>query len=214
MEGTTGSCPSDFPAVEGVRKAEESKRTMKTEKQCNGTGNSTKSQGTSPPPRANDGSRIHGALRCLAPLLPLAALGLCSCRSVTYDVRRLEQPVILNNNPFLAGNAPASFEVVNVDKYAASVSDAEITSSSGTGRTTTTTTQHAAANDAQVNAFRMIGGQPNRVIRGLSLEADSLAVNGLLVLADKVSVQAAGDVAETRRTRATPTALTTGESKP
>ena len=187
---------------------------MKTEKRSNGRGTPTKNQGASPPPRANDESRIHGALRRRAPLLPLAALGLCSCRSITYDMRRLEQPIVLNNNPSLAGNGPASFEVVNVDRYSATVSDAEVVASSGNAYSTTTTTQRTAANDAQVRAFHMIGGQSNRVIRGLSLEADSLAINGLLVLADKVSVEAAGDVAEIRRTCATNTALTAGESKP
>ena len=164
--------------------------------------------------RAKDGSRIHDALRRLAYLLPLAALGLCSCRSVTYDMRKLEQPVVLNNNPCLAGNAPASFEVVNVDKYSATVSDEEITVSSGYGNTTTTTTQRAAANTAQVKAFEKIGGQANRVIRGLSLDADSLAFNALLALADKVSIEAAGDVAELRWTSATNIPLTTGGSKP
>lgn len=195
-------------------KAVERKEAMRIEKLSNETGNPTKNQGIGRPPRASGGSRLHGALRRLAPLVPLAALGLCSCRSVTYDMRRLEQPIVLNNNPSLAGNAPASFEVLNVDRYSATVSDAEVVASSGNAYATTTTTQRTAANDAQVSAFRMIGGQTNRVIRGLTLEADSLAVNGLLVLADKVSVEAAGDVAELRWTSATNTPLTTGKSKP
>ena len=88
--------------------------------------------------------------------------------------------------------------MVNVARYSATVSDAEVVASSGNGYATTTTTQHAAANDAQVSAFQMIGGQTNRVIRGLSLDADSLAINGLVVLADKISVQAEGDVAKAK----------------
>ena len=38
VEGATGSCPEDFPAAEDARKAKERQRTVKTEKQSNGTG--------------------------------------------------------------------------------------------------------------------------------------------------------------------------------
>src|ERR1035441_8176929 len=54
-EGATGSCPRDYLAAEVVCRAEESKRTMKTDKQRIGTGNPPKNQGTSPPPCAGLG---------------------------------------------------------------------------------------------------------------------------------------------------------------
>jgi hypothetical protein len=128
------------------------------------------------------------ALLCLCPLC------LCACKSVTFDVRRLEQPVLLSNNPCLAGKGGASPEVVNVDTYSATVSKAEMTASAGN----TTTTAVSVSNQAQVNAFQKIGGQRNRVIRDLSLDLDSLAINGLFVLVEKASVQASGNVAEVR----------------
>jgi hypothetical protein len=129
-------------------------------------------------------------------LAPLALALLCSCRSVIYDMRQLRQPVVLNNNPILASTNASSLEIADVDSYTASVAVSEVVASSGNGYATTTTTSHAEANEAQVSAFKKIGGQPNRAIRNVSLNVDYLAVNGLLVLADFAKIEAAGDVAE------------------
>src|ERR1017187_4818181 len=50
VEGATGSCPRDFPTAEGAHKAKERQRTMRTDRSTRtGTGNTTKSQGASPP---------------------------------------------------------------------------------------------------------------------------------------------------------------------
>lgn len=128
----------------------------------------------------------------------LVSILLCSCQSVTYDVRQIQQPIVLNNNPFLAPANASSLGLTNVDTYTAMVSESDVTASSGNGYATTTVTTHAAANQAQVNAFDKIGGQQNRVIRNISLDTDYLAVNALFALAEKVSINASGDIAEFR----------------
>jgi hypothetical protein len=152
--------------------------------------------------------RRKTALR-LAQLCPLALMVVCSCKSVTYDMRRLEQPVLFNNNPCVAGKSACPVQVVNVDNYSATVSESELVASAGN----TTTTQRTVANQAQVNAFNKIGGQNNRVIRGLSLDVDYLAINALLALSEKIEVRASGDVAEVRLAN-TNAPVTTAETKP
>lgn len=130
----------------------------------------------------------------LPALLCLGSLCLCSCKSVTYDVRRLDQPILLNNNPCLAGTAAARVEVANLDRYSATVSDVDMVASAGN----TTTTSRAVVKGAQVNAFNKIGGQQDRVIRGLSFDAECAGINGLFILINKISVQASGDVAQVK----------------
>src|SRR5208283_1833725 len=56
------------------------------------------------------------------PALVLALLCLCGCLSVTYDVRRLDQPVILNNNPCLLQPGADTVKLTDVDHYSAKVS--------------------------------------------------------------------------------------------
>lgn len=128
----------------------------------------------------------------------LAMMLLSSCTSAVYDVRQIQQPIVLNDNPFLAPATPASLNLAKVDTYSATVYRGQITASYGNGYATTTTSTLSVANQAQVNAFQAIGGQPNKTICGLSLDIDYLAFNGLFVLADKATIQAAGDVAQFR----------------
>ena len=126
----------------------------------------------------------------------LALIFLCSCESVTYDLRPIQQPVVLNDNPFLAPTNTSPLKLANVDTYTATVSVSDVTASYGNGYATTTVSTHTAANQAQVNAFNKIGGQTNRLIRNMSLDTDYLAINGLFALAEKVSINAVGDIAE------------------
>ena len=97
----------------------------------------------------------------------LALFSLCSCTSITYDMRKLQQPVVLNDNPFLAPGNGSSLRLTNVDAYDATVSHMTVTSSDGNN--TSTSTQ--VANQAQVNAFNTIAGQ-RRVIRNVTLKAE------------------------------------------
>lgn len=128
-----------------------------------------------------------GATGCV-----LLSMLLCSCESATYDVRQIHQPIVLNNNPFLAPANASSLELRNVDTYTATVSETDVAAGGGN----TTTTSHADVNQAQVNAFNKIGGQSNRAIRNVSLDADFLALNALFLLAEQESISAVGNVAE------------------
>lgn len=122
----------------------------------------------------------------------LLSMLLCSCESATYDVRQIHQPIVLNNNPFLAPANASSLGIRNVDKYIAMVSESDVSASSGYA----TTTSHGADNQAQVGAFNKIGGQSNRAIRNVSLDTDFWAMNVVFGLAEQESIIATGDVAE------------------
>lgn len=133
-------------------------------------------------------------IACPQLTLIVALLGLCGCQSVTYDVRRVPQPILLNQNPCVAGKSAFPPQVVNIgDDYTAKVAQSETVAA--TSQNTTVTIQRAA-NQAQVNAFNKIGGQPNRLIRGLTLDVSFMAVNGLIVLSQNTEIQAHGDIAE------------------
>jgi hypothetical protein len=138
--------------------------------------------------------RIRSAWTGWARLCPLAALCLCACQTATYDVRRLNQPVLLNNNPSPSSARPVQFTMVDKDVYSSETSFASVVASAGN----TTTSSTTSVNQAQVNAFNKIGGQPNRLIHGLTFDVNYVAVNALILLAEKVSITASGNVAETR----------------
>jgi hypothetical protein len=80
---------------------------------------------------------------------------LCSCRSVTYDVRRNEEPIVLGHELAVTSDQ-AALEVTDVDDYHANVTSSEVTASASTGYATTTTTSQSLANDAQVQAFHKL----------------------------------------------------------
>jgi hypothetical protein len=129
--------------------------------------------------------------------LPWKAIGaslsltlLCSCTSTVFNVRQIEQPVVLNGNPFLAPATPSSFGMTKVDTYSATIYRSQVVASAGN----TTTSAVGLANQAQLNAFQMIGGQANEAICNVSLDADYWAVNALFLLAEKANIQAVGDV--------------------
>lgn len=129
----------------------------------------------------------------------LALLCLCSCQTVTLDMRQLEQPVVFNNNPCLPSEGADSIKLTDVDYYSANLTRSQMTASYGNQYATTTVSQNTYQDQAQVNAFQKIGGQPNLIIRGVTLDTDSLAINGLFVLFDKVTMQANGRVTQVNR---------------
>lgn len=140
--------------------------------------------------------------RFLAHRIPIRAVGaslamtlLSSCTTAVYDMRQIQQPIVLNDNPFLSPATPSSLNLAKVDTYSADVYQEQMAASSGS----TTATFTGLANKAQLNAFNKIGGQPNRTICDISLDVDQLAVNGLFVLVDKTAIRATGDVAEFRK---------------
>jgi hypothetical protein len=148
---------------------------------------------------------------CAVRLLPIMLLGLCSCREVSYDMRDLKQPVVLNSNPFVFKDPGTNADLVDLDEYEANVmlTDLAVANSQNS-----TDQQESAANPAQVNAFLKIGGQTNRFIRNITLDVDYTAVNGLVALDENISIQAAGTVTEVRWQTASNTAAAGGGTKP
>ena len=70
--------------------------------------------------------------------VPVAAIGaslamvfLCSCTSAVYDMRQLQQPVVLNGNPFLAPATPSTLKMTKVDTYTAMVDRGQMAASAG-----------------------------------------------------------------------------------
>ncbi len=133
--------------------------------------------------------------RSLSKMLCLGALCLCSCKSVSYDVRPITQPVLLNHNPCISGKSVSPRNVVDVDTYHAIVAQSEF--AAATSQNTTVSGQRIA-NDAQPSAFGKLAGQKDRVIHGLTLDVKYTAINGLIFLSQSLEVQADGHVAEVR----------------
>ena len=133
--------------------------------------------------------------RSLSKLLCLGALGLCSCKSASYDVRPITQPVLLNNNPCVLEKSVSPRNLVDVDTYQAKVVKSEFTAATSQN---TTVSGGRTANTAQANAFNKLAGQKDRVIHGLTLDVKYTAINGLVFLSQSLEVQAAGNVAEVR----------------
>lgn len=120
----------------------------------------------------------------------------CSCRSVTYDVRRLEEPILLGDRVTLSSPTAASVPVHEVGDYHAEVTSAQMTASTGMGYGAATTTTQSLANEAQVKAFEQIGGATNRAIRNITLDVNYVAINALVALAEQISISATGKVVE------------------
>jgi hypothetical protein len=151
---------------------------------------------------------------------------LCSCgvsdRSMKFDVRQLQQPMVMNSNPFLGPTNGFSGTITNVATYLATNSfSSEGSRSYWTGTytvlnkdgTTTTYDQYSTSpttfkyvNQVQVSAFLQIGGQTNRFIHNIILKTD----NG----GGDVSLTARGDVAEFHSEVVTNTPAPSGGSRP
>jgi hypothetical protein len=111
--------------------------------------------------------------------------------AVKYDMRKLDQPVTLNGNPFI-GEQGARLPLNAVSGYAATVSQAIVSAASGPGGQTRT--DNTAANEAQVKAFEKIGGDPSLTINRVVLKTDSMGINMLLAMGSSVRIVATGTV--------------------
>jgi hypothetical protein len=127
-------------------------------------------------------------------LLGLSCLLLCSCESVTYDMRRLEQPVLLNSLSAPGQTTTAGYELIRVEDYTAEV----WVTSSFYSQGDTDVTETSTGNQAQINAFMKIGGDTNCVIHAMALDIDVVAVNAVLFLADDTRLKSVGEVAQIR----------------
>jgi hypothetical protein len=145
--------------------------------------------------------------------IPLPVLGaslamtfLCSCttapngvrnydgRPQVYNMREMEQPIILNDNPFLLSGTNSPPKLTKVDTYKAEVGHSQMDTEDGSGQGMDTKTSDD--NEAQANAFLKIGGQPNRTIRNLSLGAGSGMFNGIFFIFNGSAINSTGDVVE------------------
>ena len=104
-------------------------------------------------------------------------------------MRKLDQPVILNDNPFLAAPIVVPPKLVKVDTYSAEVKNSEAMTDNQN-----TTTQNI--NTAQLNAFLEIGGEPNYFIRNVSLDASGGEANLLFLLVTGADLEATGEATE------------------
>lgn len=116
--------------------------------------------------------------------------GLCSCTSVIYDMRRLEQPVTMNGNPFVC-KAAMRPTLESVDGYSSHVHDSVLLSSSGPNQSKTTSMK---ANYVQARAFEKIGGDPSLTITDIRLNTESMGVNLLFAMGSQVTIFATGTV--------------------
>jgi hypothetical protein len=151
--------------------------------------------------------RHRTAFRCSRPLFAgslAVTLLLVGCRTSTFDMRRLEQPVIANSNPFLGSSKSCGFNLVQVADYGAEVSQFHIAAGNSS--------QSQLANQAQVQAFQHIGGDTNRAIREVQVEIRYTAINALVALAESLSLQATGKVVELRPATGTNSVMAGGTS--
>ena len=116
-------------------------------------------------------------------------LALCSCMSATYDMRKLEQPVTMNGNPFAPSRHPR-LSLKPVDGFSALVSEG-MSASSGGGQSQNT---HVAANEAQAKAFEKIGGDRVMTITDVQLQIESLGINLVMAMGAGVKISATGTV--------------------
>ena len=125
-------------------------------------------------------------------ILLLATCG--ACMSVTYDMRKLTQPVVMNKNPFVHGADPR-VQMSPVNTYQARVSTMLMVSSQGgPGGNSQTTTTSSAVNEAQANAFEKIGGDDSMVITDVMLNTYSFGLNLLIIVADGIEMAGKGSV--------------------
>lgn len=110
---------------------------------------------------------------------------LSSCMSARYDMRKLEQPVMMNGNPFVCEQSVRPTLTI-VDNYSAMI----FTGTSATSQSSSS----SSGNEAQVKAFQKIGGDPLLTITDVKLDTESLCINMLLGLMEKCTIQVNGKV--------------------
>jgi len=129
---------------------------------------------------------------------------LCSCTSTVYDMRQLDQPVVLNNNPFLISRTAPPPTLVRVDTYSATASNDQIASQDADF--------YSAVNTAQLNAFLRIGGTPNCSIRNVTLNTECYWLYLVLLFDNRADIEATGEVAEIKARLLQPPLRTMGQS--
>ena len=136
---------------------------------------------------------VSRAGRCLSAVA--FSFALASCASVTFDMRGLQQPVVMNGNA-IAGRTDSSPSSGAVDTFAATVAYAQFTASTPTGNQGQIRTQsdRTVVNEAQVKAFEKIGGDPTGSITHVALDYDCRSINGLIALGTGVFIVANGKV--------------------
>lgn len=139
------------------------------------------------------GSRVRRA-GLLCGSVALCCVTLCSCMSVKYDMRDLEQPVTLNRNPF-ACDAVSRPAMTPVDGFSAKllvsmVAGPRPAGSPGSGPQQT----HTVVNEPQTKAFEKIGGDESLTITDVRMETSSMGVNLGLMLGSRVDLTATGTV--------------------
>jgi len=133
------------------------------------------------------GGRLRLRPVCLAVLLcPL----LTGCASAVFDMRGFDQPVTLSANPF-ACHPDRRPGLVRTDTCTATVAWAKMFSSSGNNQTKEST---VFTDEAEVAAFKKIGGDPAMTITGICMKTHTFGVNIGLALAYRAELVAVGDV--------------------
>ena len=144
----------------------------------------------------DDGGRGRSGCGPIGAVMGVVLLSglLCACNSVTFDARQFSQPMVLNNNAFLGPTNAAFLVSTNVDHYAATTKYEE--HSWLTSKQEQQETHHTLVNEAQANAFKKIGGQTNRFIRNVMLEAVAAHAYTPFFMGLSTRVEVGGDVAE------------------
>ena len=120
----------------------------------------------------------------------LVCASLCSCMSVMCDMRKLEQPVTMNSNPF-ACERNARPVLTPIDGYSAKLWK-EIGSAAQPG--SARNMNQGGGNEAQVEAFKKIGGDNSLTITDVTFALESVAVNVCLAFSTDVLMTATGTV--------------------
>ncbi|MHC4592688.1 MAG: hypothetical protein ACYS8L_08355 [Planctomycetota bacterium] len=132
---------------------------------------------------------------CFLVLLPLQT----SCLSVRLDLRDIEHPVVLNDNPFLGGR-PAYVTLQQVDSLSAEIDDSWsgiiIPLSGGTAAGVPLSDDLASLrpDPALAEASARIGGHKDRALVQVSIAASAFAVNYGLLVGQSVSLDVEGSV--------------------
>jgi hypothetical protein len=111
---------------------------------------------------------------------------------VALDMRRFEQPVVMNANPSLCDPASSGYPVLKATGvYTGTVSQVSMAASGGGGSSSSSTVM---VNSAQVNAFLCVGGDPSATITDARVKTDSMTVNLLFLLMTGASLDVNGTV--------------------
>ena len=104
---------------------------------------------------------------------------------VVYDMRKLENPVVMNSNPFI-GDRNFRPKLETVDAYSVEVYKMKFGGQY--------TTNSSGQNPAQVEAFKKIGGDDTKAITDVKIDLQSFFFYGLLLIGDGNNIAATGKI--------------------